>query len=118
MPPSADSSPSPWHSLAALIDRLPPEERLHYQRQVGMLVHDLRHSIAVIFSAEALLRRKPDLTSDDLELLDAIHTASQRTIFSLTDFAQAFDRQVTLPLERPAAPPQPPPSGEDLDAAG
>ena len=86
--------------LAALINTLPQEERRRYQRAISILIHDLRQSIGVIFSAQTLLKRNIKATPEDLELLTAIDNASKRAMYLLTDLAQPFDGEITLPVGR------------------
>jgi signal transduction histidine kinase len=92
--------------LAALINTLPQKERRRYQRAISMLIHDLRQSIGVIFSAQTLLKRNIKATPDDLELLNAIDNASKRAMYLLTDFAQPFDSEITLPVGRSSSKPE------------
>jgi hypothetical protein len=87
-----------WKDLASLIKTLPPEEQRRYQLNFGLLAHDLRQVIGIIYSAESLLRRKKGIPPEDLELLEMIRNASKRAMGLVSDFAQPFDGQVTLPL--------------------
>jgi len=87
-----------WKDLASLIKTLPPEEQRRYQLNFGLLAHDLRQVIGIIYSAESILRRKKALPPEDLELLEMIRNASKRAMGLVSDFAQPFDGQVTLPL--------------------
>ncbi len=87
-----------WLDLAALIEKLPPEEALYYQRGILVLAHDIRAAVGIIYSAENLLRRDTHQQPDDTELLDLIHTSAGRTMELLTDFAHPFDTGITVPL--------------------
>lgn len=87
--------------LAALIETLPKDERDRYRRGIGGLVHDLRQTIGIIFTAEQLLRESPRPISQDAELLDAINNANKRAMSILTDFAKPFDTGITLPITTP-----------------
>ena len=105
MQPQRDFLPV-WKDLASLIKTLPPEEQRRYQLYFGLLAHDLRQVIGIIYSAESLLRRKKGLPPEDLELLDMIRNASKRAMGLVSDFAQPFDGQITLPLSRPSEDPE------------
>jgi signal transduction histidine kinase len=87
-----------WKDLASLIKNLPTEEQRRYQVNLGFFAHDLRQVLGIIYSAESLLRRKKNVPPEDLELLEMIRNASKRAMGLLTDFAQPFDGQITLPL--------------------
>lgn len=87
-----------WKDLASLIKSLPPEEQNRYQTALVYFAHDLRQALGIIFSAEDLLRANNNLTGEDLEMLNVILNASRRAIGLLTDFAQPFNGQSTLPL--------------------
>ena len=93
-----------WKDLADLIARLPAAEQARFQYAFRLFVHDLRHSISVIYGAETLLRRSITANPDDIELLDSIQVANQRSIKLVTDLAQPFDREITLPLQSPPKP--------------
>ncbi len=95
-----------WKDLASLIKTLPPEEQRRYQLNFGLLAHDLRQVIGIIYSAESLLRRKKGLPPEDLELLEMIRNASKRAMGLVSDFAQPFEGQVTLPLSRSSEDPE------------
>jgi hypothetical protein len=84
--------------LAAMLNRLPQEDRARHQLGVRLLVHDLRQTLNVVICAEALLRREIPNTPQNLELLDSIRTASRQAIGTLTDFARPFDREITRPV--------------------
>jgi signal transduction histidine kinase len=88
-----------WKDLANLIASLPEEDQERYQRDIKGLVHDLRQCLAIHHSAEALLRRTIPPTPENVELLDSIRTANQRALTLVSDFAQPFDHEDTLPLE-------------------
>ncbi|MBN2148655.1 MAG: hypothetical protein JW726_14810 [Anaerolineales bacterium] len=91
--------------LAKLIEQLPPEERGYYQRGIAGFVHDIRQSLCIIFTANALLRRKVNLSDEEIELLNAIDTANKRALFLVTDFAKPLDSNITIPLgKRPDLP--------------
>ncbi len=94
-----------WKDLASLIKSLPAEEQQRFQANVGFFTHDMRQAIAIIYSAEGLLRRKKNLAPDDLELLDMIRNASKRAMGLVTDLAQPFDGLATLPLFSSPDPP-------------
>jgi signal transduction histidine kinase len=97
-----DEVPNIGEELAALLGQLPHEERKHYQSAIARMVHDLRQSVGIIYTAETLLRRKSELTPEDIELLDAIDTASKRAMGTLTDFVKPFDKGITVPtIHRP-----------------
>ncbi len=87
-----------WKDLASLLKTLPPEEQRRYQLNFSLLAHDLRQVIGIIYSAESMLRRRKGLPPEDIELMDMIRNASKRAMGLVTDFAQPFDGQVTLPL--------------------
>ncbi len=87
-----------WKDLASLIKTLPPEEQRRYQVNMGFFAHDMRQALGIIYSAEGLLRRRKSLPAEDIELLEMILNASKRAMGLLTDFAQPFDGQITLPL--------------------
>jgi signal transduction histidine kinase len=94
-----------WKDLASLIKTLPLEEQRRYQLNFGLLAHDLRQVLGIIYSAESLLRRKKGLPPEELELLEMIRNASKRAMGLVTDFAQPFDGQITLPLSNPSEDP-------------
>ena len=77
--------------LANLIEALPPEEQEHFIRGIGKLVHDLRQAIGIIYTADTLLLRKPELNPEDAELMQAIERASMRAVAILSDFSKPFD---------------------------
>jgi signal transduction histidine kinase len=87
--------------LATLIDTLPEENRALYRRGISKMVHDLRQTMSIIFTAEKLLRDNPKMPAEDIELLEAINTSCKRAMSMLTDFARPFDTGITLPLKRP-----------------
>ncbi len=89
-----------WNDLAELINSLPLDKQRYYQRNIAMLVHDLRQVLGIVYSAEGLLRRNRKASPDDVELLDMIHKASSNALRLLTDFARPFDSEITLPLGR------------------
>ena len=91
-----------WKDLASLIKSLPPEEQQRFQVNLVYFAHDLRQALAIIFSAEDLLRTNNNLSGDDLEALNMILNACKRAIGMLTEFAQPFDGQSTLPLSSPS----------------
>ncbi len=91
-----------WKELASLIKTLPPEEQRRYQLNFGLLAHDLRQVIGIIYSAESILRSRKGLPPEDLELLEMIRNASKRAMGLVSDFAQPFDGQITLPLSYPS----------------
>jgi hypothetical protein len=87
-----------WKDLASLIKTLPLEEQRRFQVNIGFFAHDMRQALGIIYSAEGLIRRKKSLPAEDVELLEMIRGASKRAMGLLTDFAQPFDGQITLPL--------------------
>lgn len=93
-----------WKDLASMIKTLPPEEQRRYQLYFGLLAHDLRQVIGIIYSAESLLRRKKGLPPGYRS--DMIRNASKRAMGLVSDFAQPFDGQITLPLSRPSEDPE------------
>ncbi|MGE5222128.1 MAG: hypothetical protein ACM3PY_06805 [Omnitrophica WOR_2 bacterium] len=90
-----------WKGLADLIDGLPAEERVRYQSNIAMFIHDLRQVIGIIYSAEGILRKTHEDNQEDVEVLDMIRRSTQRGIRLLTDFAQPFDAGITLPIGNP-----------------
>jgi hypothetical protein len=89
-----------WKDLASLLKSLTPEEQRRFQVNFGFFAHDMRQALGIIYSAEGLLRRKKNIPPDELELLEMIRGASKRAMGLLTEFAQPFDGQATLPLSR------------------
>ncbi len=89
-----------WNDLAELINSLPLEKQRYYQRNIAMLIHDLRQVLGIVYSAEGLLRRSRKDNADDLELLDMIHKSSSNALRLLTDFARPFDSEITLPISQ------------------
>lgn len=81
------------NELAILVNSLPPQEHQRIKQGVSHFVHDLRQSVGIILSAEKLLRRKMQSPSEDIELVDAIHTASQHIASLLADFAHPFESE-------------------------
>jgi signal transduction histidine kinase len=84
--------------LAALIENLPLEERRRYQRKIALFVHDLRQSLGIVFSAEAVLRRRGQIAPEDEEILNMVRDASKRAVGLLTEFAIPMDGEITLPI--------------------
>jgi signal transduction histidine kinase len=78
--------------LAKLIDTLPAEEKEHLQNGIAGLVHDLRQTIGIIYTADSLLQRRTDINPEEAELLQAIDRASKRAVSILSDFSTPFDR--------------------------
>jgi hypothetical protein len=78
--------------LAELIGTLPPEKMDYFQRGIATLVHDLRQTIGIIYTADSLLLRKTDCLPEDSELMHAIERASKRAVSILTDFSKPFDK--------------------------
>ena len=97
--PSKEELKATWTALADLIDSLPKDDKHRYQTAIRLLVHDLRQNIGIIYNAESLLRRGIPNTTENLELLDSIRTANQRSIAVVTDLAKPFDRDITAPLK-------------------
>ncbi len=87
-----------WADLAALIEAQPEAERLRYQRHLSRLIHDMRATFGIVYSAESLFRRKYPPTPDQAELLDMVRDASKRAVGLLTEFARPFDSGITIPL--------------------
>jgi signal transduction histidine kinase len=77
--------------LAELIGSLPPEKMEYLQRGLATLVHDLRQTIGIIYTADSLLLRKGDCSPEDAELMHAIDRASKRAVNILSDFSTPFD---------------------------
>ncbi len=98
--PMNDEYREAWKRMSARLEELPLEERRRYQRSISLFVHDLRHLLGIIYSAESLLTKKLKNKSEEAELLDMIHTANIETIDLLTDFAKCFDGEITLPIRR------------------
>jgi hypothetical protein len=78
--------------LANLIESLPPDEKDRYQRGFAALIHDLRQTIGIIYTADSLLQRKPEISPEDAELMQAIERASKRAVSILSDFSKPFDQ--------------------------
>jgi signal transduction histidine kinase len=89
-----------WKDLAALIEGLPAEKQERYLIAIRTMVHDLRQSMGIISSAEALLRHSMGEAPENLELLDSIHKANQRADGLVTDFARPFERGIASTLSR------------------
>jgi hypothetical protein len=77
--------------LAELISSLPPDKMDHFQRGIARLVHDLRQTIGIIYTADSLLLRKSDHSQEDIELMQAIDRATKRAVSILADFSQPFN---------------------------
>ena len=82
-----------WARLVAMVQSLPDEDRRCFEDQIGDFIHDVKQSIAISYSAQALLRRAPNLTAGDVELLDMIQKACQRSLDLLADFVKQFDHE-------------------------
>jgi signal transduction histidine kinase len=82
--------------LAELVNTLPAQERLRYQREIGQLAHDVRSAMGVILTAESLLRRQYQGASEDVELLDMIRNAGKRVLGLMTDFSKPFDGEIMI----------------------
>lgn len=80
------------YELAELIGSLPPERMEYFQRGIATLVHDLRQTIGIIYTADSLLLRKADCIPEDAELMHAIDRASKRAVGILSDFSKPFDK--------------------------
>jgi signal transduction histidine kinase len=79
------------NELANLIEALPPDEKELFQRRIGMLVHDLRQAIGIVYTADSMLLRKADNNPEDVELMQAIERASKRAVSILNDFSKPFE---------------------------
>ncbi len=89
-----------WKRMAERLDELPWDERRRYQRSVSLFVHDLRHLLGIVYSAEGLLTKKLKSKPEEIELLDMIHSANTDAIDLRTDFAKCFDGEITLPIRK------------------
>jgi hypothetical protein len=98
---------STWQELANLFATLPSDEQGRYMSAIGALTQELRRSIGIIFAAETALRQVANDTPEFAQWLDSIRRANQRAIGLVTDFAQPFERGITLPFNRPSASPSP-----------
>ncbi len=99
--PSKNEYREVWKDLADLVNGLPEEQRLRYQNNIALFIHDLRQIIGIVYSAEGILRKTHEDDPEDVEVLDMIRKATQRGIRLLTDFAQPFDAGITLPVGNP-----------------
>jgi len=79
--------------LAALLDQLSPEEKERFRQSLAELVHDLRQSLGIIFTAEVLLRRRKTVPASELELLNTINIASKRSLDLLNNFAGPLEKK-------------------------
>ncbi len=89
-----------WNELAEMVNELPLEERVRIREYVGLLVHDLRHSLGLISNAQALLRRelsKKEDMDDALSFLDIINIASNTATNLLSDTAQTMGDKIEIP---------------------
>lgn len=77
--------------LAELIGTLPSEKRDYFHHGVAALVHDLRQTIGIIYTADTLLIRKLENSPEDIELMQAIDRASKRAVSILADFSKPFE---------------------------
>ena len=98
---------STWQDLADMLATLPSEEQGRYMSAIGALTQELRRSIGIIFAAETALRQVVSEAPEFAQPLDSIRRANQRAIGLVTDFAQPFERGITLPFNRPPASPSP-----------
>ncbi len=68
-----------WQDLAGLVNQLPLEMRERYRQALGKFMHDMKHTLGLTITAQALARRTtgdiPDLEKT-LEMLDIIRTSS------------------------------------------
>ena len=78
--------------LSELIESQSPEKMEYFHRGIATLVHDLRQTIGIIYTANALLLRKNDNNPEDAELMQAIDRATKRGVGILSDFSQPFDK--------------------------
>lgn len=92
-----------WEELASLVESQPDEERDRMLEAIDKLVHDMRHSIGVIYTAEMVLRSNLTNNHEIIKVLDTIRKANRRQIGLVTDLAQPFDRWITKPTEPPLA---------------
>jgi len=98
---SADIKQEEWQHLAELIHRLPPEEQQNIQRMITQFTHDLRQNMGNIITAEVLLQRSLAEDASQKELLDIIHSSTQKAVGLITDMARPFDDEITIPSHRP-----------------
>ena len=89
----ADTGNRKWDKLVDVIQSLPTENRQEVEDQIGDFIHDVKQSIAIVYSAQALLRRSSELPAGDIELLDMMQKACQRSLDILADFARQFDHE-------------------------
>lgn len=89
-----------WSDLAALIASLEAESRTRYQLALSRFAHDLRNSIAQIYTAEMLLRRT-DLAVEDITVLNTLRDATCHALERLSSFAYYFDANAAQPPTAP-----------------
>lgn len=99
-PPPKDMN-AVWKDLSKLIESLPKEDYFRYLAAIRNLVHDLRHSVAIIYGVETILRNSLDESPTNQELLDSLHQANQRINELVSNFAKSFDREDTTPANLP-----------------
>ena len=82
-----------WDELIDLADQLPDEKRQELLALIRVYIHEVRHTIGLITSSEALLRRdlegKPGAAEAQV-LLDIISIAAKRLTHMLADTAQSL----------------------------
>ncbi len=97
-----------WGDLSHTIQELPHSVRERILAAVRVLAHDLREANGQIRSAEELLRRslptadQPSKVEEWVELLDVIHSASDRINRLLAaSLHRLFENQDGRPVDQP-----------------
>lgn len=70
-----------WQDLMGLVNQLPLEMRERYRQALGKFMHDMKHTLGLITTAQALARRTTGDTPDlekTLEMLEIIRTSSMQ----------------------------------------
>jgi len=68
-----------WQDLVGLVNQLPLEMRERYRQALGKFMHDMKHTLGLTITAQALARRTTGDTPDlekTLEMLEIIRTSS------------------------------------------
>ena len=70
-----------WQDLAGLVNQLTLEMRERYRQALGKFMHDMKHTLGLTTTAQALGRRTTGDTPDlekTLEMLEIIRTSSMQ----------------------------------------
>jgi hypothetical protein len=92
-----------WENLARLVNDLPEEERQLVYDAMAKFLHDMRHSLGLIFNAQELTRREIENFPEEFrseEMLEIIRTASDLATKQVEQIAESFCDQIEIENNR------------------